>query len=317
MRQGEIAISLLNNRRGSTSFVFVCSALIIILLSAMVTDIGYIAIERYKMDRLLDRIAEQGANALLVDKNEGIKVIKENAVKSINNITKLDINVSDNNREMSINLERKIDYIFLKYIGFDDKRINSRVTAKVSNVTSYKGIRPFAVPKSEIKYGKQYYLSILEGKQYKTSKEENFLRLIPVNIGNGNFETGIMFGLNKTVQTGDNIYALSKIDFLSVNKSIDRLTEKCNKIPACVYDNYELDCPRIIILPVVDNIEVSGKKAMKVLGFTAFFIEGGNFDGDDNKEYVGISGKFIKYAVNSITSDGIPDFGLVGVKLMH
>ncbi len=314
MRKGDMFLELLKNKRGSTSIIFICSAIFIILLSAVATDIGYMAFERYKMDKVLDGIAEQGAKALLINKNEGIKVIKQNAVKGIKNMTKLDINVSDNNREMSINLERKIDYIFLKYIGFSDKKINSRVTVKVSNVTSYKGIRPFAVPKGEFVYGKQYCLSLNNEKEYKNSEEEAVLSVIPINIGSGNFDTGILFGFNKTVRTGDSLNEMSEIDFLTATKSAKKLIEKCKRVPGCTYDNYESDCSRIIILPVVDNIEVYGEKSMKVLGFTAFFIEDCDFE---DRDALIIKGKFIKYTVKSSTSDGIPDFGLLGVKLMH
>lgn len=35
-------------------------------------------------------------------------------------------------------------------------------------------------------------------------------------------------------------------------------------------------CPRIIILPVVEKEDLSIDGAMKVVGFTAFFVEGGN-----------------------------------------
>ncbi|WP_010247426.1 TadE/TadG family type IV pilus assembly protein [Acetivibrio cellulolyticus] len=317
MRKGEMLINLLKNRSGSTSVIFLCSAVIIILLSAIATDIGYIAIERYKMDRVLDQIAKIGATALIVDKNECTKVIKENAVKRIDNITKLEINVSDNNREMSINIERKLDYIFLKYIGFKDKNINSRVTAKVSNVTSFKGIRPFAIPKTEINYGKQYYLSTKESKFLENNDNGGFIRLITLNIGDGNFETAILYGLNKTVNTGKSIYALDQSDFSRGNESIDRLIKKCDREPSCTYENYEVDCSRIIVLPVVDKAEASGKKAMVILGFTAFFIENVSVDKEKNKESIELKGRFIKYTVNSSTSDGIPDFGLLGVKLKH
>jgi len=313
MRKGDMLVNILNNRRGSSSIVFVCTAVIIILLSAVVTDIGYIAFQRYKMDKTLDRIAEQGAKALLVSKNECIKVIQESTIKSVDNMTKLDINVSDNKREMSINLERKIDYIFLKYIGFTDKKIDSRVTAKLSNVTSYKGIRPFAVLKGEFVYGKQYYLA-LNNEQVHKSNEEAILSVIPINIGSGNFDTGILYGYNKTVRTGDSLNKVSQIDFSTANKSAKKLIEKCKGSPRCTYDNYESDCSRIIILPVVDNLELNREKPMKVLGFTAFFIEDIDFE---NKDAVMIKGSFIKYTVKSSTSDGIPDYGLLGVKLIH
>mgnify|MGYP000005854720 CR=1 FL=1 len=311
MRKGDRSINLLKNIRGSTSLVFICSAFIIILLSAILTDIGYMAFERYKMDRSLDNIAKKGAKALLISKNECVKVIQEDVAKRIKNITKLDINVSENNREMSINLEREIDYIFLKYIGFSDKKIDSRVVAKISNVVSYKGIRPFALPKKELIYGKEYWLFLDKESQYE---RDDILEIMPVDIGKGNFETGILFGFNKTVHTGDNLTVFTQIDFSNASKNIEELIKKCKRIPKCTYDNYDADCSRIIILPVVDKIEDSAEKSMKVLGFTSFFIEDTELE---NEDVLKIKGKFIKYTVKSNTSDGVSDFGLLGVKLMH
>lgn len=317
MRKGDISIKLIRSKRGSSTVIFVCSAVIIILLSAVISDIGYIAVERYKMDRIVDRLAEVGVTAMITDRDECEKLINENAVKSIKNITKLNVKVSDNNREMSINIERKLDYIFLKYIGFMDKKIASTVTVKVSNVTSYKGIRPFAVVKSDIEYGKQYYLSTNKEKPPKVSKEVNFLRLIPINIGKESFETGIIYGINNTVHSGDRIYALPQGDYEGKSKSLDKLIEKCNREPACTYDNYEAGCSRIIIMPVVDREEVSAEKEMKILGFTAFFIEDDNYADGKDKEGIELKGRFIKYTVKSSTSDGVPDFGLLGIKIKH
>jgi Flp pilus assembly protein TadG len=317
MIKGDIPIKLIRSNKGSSTVIFVCSAVFIILLSAVITDIGYIAVERYKMDRIVDRIAEIGATAMITDKDECVRLINENAVKSIKNITKLDVKVSDNNREMSINMERKLDYIFLKYIGFNDKKISSIVSVKVSNVTSYKGIRPFAVAKSDLEYGKQYYLYTSKEKPSNLSKEASFLRLIPINIGKGSFETGIIYGFNNTVKSGDIVYPLAQADVEGKSKKLNKLIEKCKGEPACTYDNYEDGCPRIIIIPVVDREEESVEKGMKILGFTAFFIEDGNYGDGKDKEGIELKGRFIKYTVKSSTSDGVPDFGLLGIKLKH
>lgn len=316
MVKGARFIKLLMNRKGSTSVIFVCSTIIIILLAAFVTDIGYIAIERYKLDRVIDRIAQMGAKALIVSKDECIRVINENAVKSISNISKLDINVSDNNREMSIIIERKLDYIFLKFIGFKDKKINSRVTAKVSNVTSYKGIRPFAINKTQIEYEKEYCLTTAGDKAFQKSNYSNYLTLIPVNTGSGNFATAILYGYNKAVYTGEVVYELPQSDLKDGNESISKLIEKCKRQPACTYDNYDYSCPRIIVLPVVDIDDKSKEDRLVVMGFTAFFIEDLSINKEDDRG-IEIKGRFIKYTVDSNTSDGIPDFGLLGVKLKH
>jgi hypothetical protein len=67
---------------------------------------------------------------------------------------------------------------------------------------------------------------------------------------------------------------------------------------------------------VVEKEDLSIDGAMKVVGFTAFFVEGGNV-AKGIRDTITLEGRFIRYTVNASTSDGMPDFGLLGVKLIH
>ncbi len=309
-------VNILKSSKGTTSVIFICSTIVVILLSALFTDIGYIAFERYKLAKSVDLIAKLGAEAVFADREECINIIESNAVKRIKDLNKLDVKVSDNNREISLYAGKKLNYIFLKYFGVKEKQIESSVTAKISIVTSYKGIRPFAVEKDEINYGKQYYLSLDVNSQESSIVGEDTKRIVPLSLGDEEFETSIIYGYRKSVNAGRILYAMTA-GFEKLNKSMVDVYNRCKHDPPCTYENHEDECPRIFILPVVDKADFSGKNGMTVLGFTAFFVEEVENEDKSNGGIMRFKGRFIRYTVNSSTSDGIADFGLLGVKLIH
>lgn len=306
---------VLKGSKGSTSVIFICSVFIIILLSALVTDIGYIAFERYKLSRSVDSIVMSGAEALTDSREKCIELIKNNVAKSINDIKDMDVRISDNNREISLYVTKDIGYIFLRYIGFNDKQIESRVTAKLSNVTSFKGIRPFAVEREDLLFGKQYYLTTSKAISGE-SGDIRVRRLIPLDIGNESFETALIYGYRKKVNIGNVIHSYTDNSFKIDGNSFAELIKRCKHDPPCTFENHVDGCSRIIVLPVVEKNDSSESNSMKVIGFTTFFIEDGNRQ-ENNEGSIALKGRFIRYTVNAMTSDGMPDFGLLGVKLIH
>lgn len=309
-------MNILGSKRGSTSLIFICSTILVILLSALFTDIGYIAYQRYKLKYDVETIAKLGAEALCISREECMKVIEDNVVKKIKGVNKLDVKISDDNREITIYTGRKLQYVFLRVFGYEEKQLESKVTAKISVVTSYKGIRPFAVEKKEILYGEEYALYPLVDLSDKTGSGR-VMGIAPLDLGKGSFETNMLYGYTKSVNLGNHVYAV-KDDSAKIGANLaDKIIERCNHEPVCSYKSFKVDCPRILIIPVVDKIDPRGNKAMTVLGFTAFFIEGYDEKLKNANGSTALKGRFIKYTVNSDTSDGVYDFGLLGVKLVH
>jgi hypothetical protein len=105
-----------------------------------------------------------------------------------------------------------------------------------------------------------------------------------------------------------NNYSISHI-----KEGLNRIVKKCDRQPVCTFDNYESDCSRIVVLPVVDKNKAENSTAFVISGFAAFFIE--SFDTYDS--YVNIKGRFIRYTVKSDTNDGAEDFGLFGLRMIN
>jgi len=308
-------LNKLKESKGSTSLVFVCSVVLIVILSALVTDIGYVAYERYSLSRNVDSIVMSGAQTLADSREECIVSIKRKVSGRIKGVSEMDIRISDNNREITLLVKKNIGYIFLRYVGFKDKQIESRVTAKLSNVTSYTGISPVAVESAELSFGDKCKLTNSDIEKSKEN-DEPVLKIIPIDTQDESFKTSFIYGYRKKVHLGMNLNAVSGGSLNIDENSVDELINKCRHEPLCSYDNYTLGCPRIIILPVVEKEDSSLDGAMKVVGFTAFFVERGNVV-KGLKDTITLEGRFIRYTVKASTSDGMPDFGLLGVKLVH
>ena len=68
--------NILKETKGSTSLVFICSVVLIVILSAIITDIGYVAYERYRLSKNVDSIVMSGAQTLADNREKCIESIK-------------------------------------------------------------------------------------------------------------------------------------------------------------------------------------------------------------------------------------------------
>jgi len=97
----------------------------------------------------------------------------------------------------------------------------------------------------------------------------------------------------------------------ATSDGIEARISQCTHSPACTYDNYKRDCPRVVLVPVIRPYDSDN---VKVVGFAAFFLE--YVGGQGNRNYV--VGKFIRmYHTGSLTSEGNADYGLRGIRLIQ
>lgn len=303
----------LKSQKGSSSFIIVCMAIIVILASALAADIGIAAVERYSLARNAEMTARTGMvlvakeKGLSGEREENVRMARSYGVGRVGDLTELDVKVSDDGREISVAMERPFEFNFLKLAGYKGKPLKAEVTARLSGISSYKGIRPFAVESRNIALGKP---CVLSDSPADNSGETGYTAL---NLGNGNFRPGILYGYWRTLKIGEGVYGLSRIPGEDTKEALDELTGKCSHKPQCTYDKYSEDCPRIMILPVVNKMDPTGKSAMEVAGFAGFFVE----ESAVRDGHVFIKGRFIRHIINSQTSDDAADFGLAGVKILR
>lgn len=297
----------LKENKGSTPVIMICVSIIIILAAALLTDIGYAALERFKLKENAGAVAEEGAEILANNREKAVEYMKLSAVRKVNDLNALDIRVSDNNREITVSMGKPFKYIFLSLLGFSGKDIKANITVKLSPVNAYKGLRPLGVTRESLVFDKKITLSD------KQNQGTDVTSILPIDYGSGSFETDIVYGNRKLFHIGDKVNILSKDVAEEVYEGIGNLIKKCGHQPTCTYDNFVRGCSRIIVLPVVEKAGGIDADSVSILGFTSFFVEDSRMDGNN----VSITGSFIKYTAKSVTNDGAADFGLLGVRFIR
>ncbi|HEX3028829.1 MAG TPA: hypothetical protein VHT34_05910 [Clostridia bacterium] len=294
---------LVRDQKGSTNLIIICTCLVVIIASSIVSDIGYGQLKYIMLKHDAETIINQGAKELIRDRKKAGDYVKQLALRKASDLNELDISISDSGKEITINLGRPHMYSVLKIFGIEKRQLKAVKTAKIYNITSYKGIRPFAIKRQQLVYGKNYSLSNSKERTY------GFIQYADLNLGNTSFENNIASGYKGKVSVGDSLAAYP-VDSASEINSIQKLLEKCNGANDS-YTNHENNCPRIMIIPVVENISFSEHKQMAVVGFTTFYME-------DCRSKAGstiLTGRFVKSVVKGSESDGVADFGLYGIDI--
>lgn len=289
--------------KGSTPVIIICTTLIIIVISAFLADIGYASVERYIIAKTADMVAMKGADTVIYGRDAAVSVMKAAAVKEVNDLNEMDVKVSPDNNEISVVVGKPFDYIFLKFIGFSKKQLTAKAVAKLSNISSFKGIRPFAVERQKFIYDKEMELSL---------REPGKAGFNTLSLGTGDFKSNTVLGCDYVLNAGSGVYT-SEVGMEEIKENIEMFLNKIRGKTGNAVGIKIQDDSGVIVLPVVEKLELTAGKVMKIIGFTAFLMESVIID---NKRLL-IKGKFIRGTVKSSTSDAVDDFGLLGVRLFH
>jgi hypothetical protein len=292
--------------KGSSNVLIICTTMAIILISAFATDIGYVSFESLRLSKAAEAAAEAGAEELACNGGDAENIIRKVLLGKISHPNVMDIRISDSGREISVHLQKNIGFKFLSALGVKERQLKTDVTVKISGVKAVKGTRPVAVSMSRPEYGRQY---VLVGKRRAESGAE--IPFLPIAMGKESYRADIAHGSMKELIAGDEVTAFTGDYRQNTVTGLNSLIEKCSHSPRCTYLKYEADCPRIIIIPVVDRLDMEGANNMKIMGFAAFFTEGCNVEEGE----VRITGRFIRHTARAVTSDDAPDFGLLGVNI--
>lgn len=295
----------LKSQRGSTLIFFVFLFTLIAACSTLVMDIGATVIEKSKISNACDSAVLAGASELENNPGNALNVamnyLKANGI----NGSEANIEISGDNKNISVTINRKVEYTFAKLIGFKSGNVKVTSTASIRPITGVSnGIRPFAINNQTLVYGQNYVLKEGAG----SGSTGNYDLLALGGKGANLVSFNIVEGYSGTLRVGESIDTQPGNMAGPVTSSVQSLIYQD---PSSTYDNYKLDSPRIITVIVVDSINVSGSKPVTICGFASFFLEAVSGTGGNAQ----IVGKFIKTVASGETSASQTDYGLVGIKL--
>lgn len=295
--------------KGSAMVMFALCATVLIGFCALAIDTGLVAYEKSRLGNAADAASLAGAQELIYDRdnacNVARKYLKDNGVDP----ECADIRLIDGNR-ISVTANKEVDYFFARIFGLKSTNVSAEGVAKCSPISALnKGVRPFAIEEQSFEYGQSYILKKGGG----GGSNGNYGPLELGGNGANNYSNNIANGYTGHLEAGDIVYTETGNMSEPTYQGITELIGKCSRTPGCTYGDYDLDCPRLVTVIIVDSMDLSGRTAVEIKGFASFFLEGVQGQGNDSI----ITGKFVKTIGIGELNDAQTDYGLKGIKLIQ
>lgn len=287
--------------------VLVSLSMVVLLGSvALVTDFGLLLLNKQRLSNACDAAALAGAQELPNQINAaniaGVYLQK-------NGVSSEDAEISfprvNDTTTIQVSAISSVDYIFAKILGHISGTVNASSQSALGGVTSAKGIVPFSIPDQTLQFGVEYTLKEGGG----SGSQGNYGALALGGRGASNYRYNIKNGYTEHISVGD------WVDTETGNMSgptSDGINYRMNQCTYnCTSDNFQLDCPRVVTVPIYDpNTLGNGRTQIKIVGFALFLLNG--VDGHGNKSVV--HGYFLNSvppsSSNASTEPGQRDYGL-------
>ena len=301
--------NIFRSNKGTSIVFFALCLTIVAAFAALVIDIGVLVMEKAKLSSTIDSAVLAGAQELVANSVNAENVVNNYIADNAESLKSVQVSTDSSNRRIQVTGTKTIENYFAKLLGKDSEDISSNATAVVENIKSLSGTRPLAVVQQTFSYGALYTLK--DGAGDGTSG--NYAAIALGGSGGSNYRDNLLNGYSGTLSVGDMIPTETGNIAGTTQTAINSLIQQCNHTPLCTYQYYNVHCPRIIFIPIVNTLTVNGKKYVKVLGFGTFFLEGTV----DSGGHTDVIGRFITYTARGEMSTDIGDYGTYGIKLIQ
>lgn len=297
--------------RGGVLVITALSLVVLLGFAALVIDVSVLYLNRLILVNAVDAAALAGVQDLPDSPAQARSHATEYAVANGASRLAVTSTVQNENKEIHVFAFRDVDLYLARIFGYSSFRITAAATARVGNVSAYVGAVPFGVIKQDFVYGEQYELKygpgIGEGQYHG-----NFGALALGGQGASNYENNVKYGYKGRLAVGDRVQTEPGNMAGPTARGVEFRIQACPHYPSCSWDTVKRDCPRLVVVPIIDSLGVEGRDWVEIVGFAAFFLEGTTNRGKDSL----VIGRFIRTTVpGEIGPAG--DYGLRSYKLVE
>lgn len=291
------------DNKGNAAIILCLAITALLGFAAYVIDVGMVYAEKVKLTNAIDSAA---LAAILELPNNDIKakIIAEDYLQK-NNVdpNQTTIVVGADHKSIQIEGIKNVNHMFAPIIGISSSNVEAKTKAVLASAKSVNsGIRPFAVEAYNFPYGELVTIKEGAGDGYHGNYGAVALGGQGANVFRGN----ALYGYNGTISVGDYIDT-EPGNIAGVTNDIKNYINS----ESSTFDNFSRDSIRVWTIPLVDSLEVDGRKSVLVVGFAAFYVE----NVIDNSGKIEITGRFIKFVLNAPTDVNLNDTGAYGAKL--
>ena len=292
----------------------VMTAIFLVVLlgfSAFVVDVGLLYVNRLVLVNAVDAGALAGVQDLPYSPTLAERSAREYAVTNGADRHGITTSVLNSNSEVRVFAFRDVDLYLSRIFGITRQRLTASATARVGSISAYIGVAPFGVVEQDFIYGEQYTLKFGPDTQLGHFRG-NFGALSLGGRGASVYEKNIKYGHQGRLAVGDWIDTEPGNVSGPTARGVKYRMEECQHYPKCTWDTVVQGCSRLIIVPVIKNLDVNGRDSVQIVGFAAFFLEGTTRRGADSQ----VIGRFLRTVVPGELGDA-GDYGLKGYKLVN
>lgn len=299
------------DEKGSALVLVAINMVILLGFAALVIDVGFLAASRHKLLNAVDAAALAGARELPSNPDRARAVAAEYA--SLNGAESIEAEVSPDNTSLTVKARKELSYFLAPVLGFRRGEAQAQATARIGGIRAVKKAAPLAVPWHDYQFGAKYTLKQAAGQESPLGPG-NYSALSLGGTGANKYEDNLKYGYPGWLKVGDVVPTETGNMSHPTRRAIEYRIALCQHSPPCTPEQFEPDCPRILIVPVYDPSTVGGGQvtSITIIGFAAFLVE--QVKGEGNQNY--IEGYFIRTIVAGEADPQQPDYGLEGIKLV-
>lgn len=303
----------INNEKGSVLVLMAAVMVGILGITALVTDIGAVLLERRRLQNACDAAALAAARELPshhIAEQTALEYLGYNNASS----DEASIIVDYSGTKVTVELSRNINHVFARILGIHESQVSARSSAVFGSISGTSGIVPFGIPDQTLTYGSEYQLKAGSHDDYGPG---NYGPLALEFTGAKSYENNLKYGYDGIVSIGDWIMTEPGNMSGPTESGVQFRINECNHFPKCSVESYHHDCPRVMIVPIFDPTSLEGRDEVKIVGFASFLLKDAYDSGNESI----VSGYFLemvppdglKYTIDPNQSD----YGLHATRLVE
>lgn len=289
--------------------VLVLVALMMVVIcgiGSLALDIGGLYVQKGKLQAAADASAMAGASALL----GGVSAAQDAAstIATTNDpLMTYQTAVDTVANTVTVTGAQQQPLWFARVFGDTVGTVHGKAVASMGTLTSALGIVPIGIPVQTFTPGEEVTLSAGAG----DGQSGNYGFLDFSGCGSWGLESDIENGYSFPLTVGELVSTKTGVMSGPVSTAIQYRMTASDSIPGCdTSDTAQSSCSRVMYLPIINTLDLSGRKDVTILGFAAFYLDG--LDGSGGHQE--IMGHFLNMVRPGTLGQGT-NYGTYTVKL--
>lgn len=309
-------LSQFSEEQGTAAVILALALTVLTGIAAVVLDAGLLYLQQTRLSNACDAAALAASQELPDDMPNAHLTAAYFAQLNQCPPENIKVEVTEDKREVKVRGQRTLSLFFARILGQDTGEVAAQATARIDGISSLTGAAPLSIGNQSFVYGEEYYLKDSPGYNSDPYHRSGWYGCLSLG-GNGasRYQDNLIYGYNGVLRIGDIKYTETGNMSGSTCFGIAHRIVACNHVPRCTFDHFSPDCPRVLLVPVVDPYEYYSNQVtrVKIVGFAAFFVE--NFVSTGNDNY--IIGRFVQMVMSSQDPGSNTDYGLYTTRLVQ